>query len=99
MEAPLVVRDREYPYSGDVIVDDVGAVDTSLGILAEVSSLIEVLRLGGTYELVYLLWAHFTLSAVRVNVHITWTRDEVLVSISNRSYRLRIVCAFSLLRA
>ena len=27
MRAPLVVRDREYPFSGDVIVDHTGAVD------------------------------------------------------------------------
>ena len=46
-----------------------------------VSSLIAVLRLGGSYELVYQLWAQCTLSAVRVNVDITWSRDEVWVSI------------------
>ena len=84
MGAPLVVRDREYPFSEDVIVDETGAVDPNLGVMAKVSSLIEVLRLGGSYELVYRLWAQFTLSAVRVNVDITWSRDEVLVS----SYRL-----------
>ena len=42
--------------------------------------LIEVLRLGRSYELVYHLWVQFTLSAVRVNVDVTWSRDEVLVS-------------------
>ena len=47
----------------------------------EGSSLIEVLRLGGSYELVYQLWAQFTLSAVRLNVDVTSSRDEVLVSI------------------
>ena len=80
MGAPLVVRDREYPFSEDVIVDETGAVDPNLGVMAKVSSLIEVLRLGGSYELVYRLWAQFTLSAVRVNVDVTWSRDEVLVS-------------------
>ena len=84
MKAPLVVRDREYPFSEDVIVDETGAVDPNLGVMAKVSSLIEVLRLAGSYELVYRLWAQFTLSAVRVNVDVTWSRDEVLVS----SYRL-----------
>ena len=84
MRAPLVVRDREYPFSQDVTVDETGAVDPNLGVMAKVSSLIEVLRLGGSYELVYRLWAQFTLSAVRVNVDVTWSRDEVLVS----SYRL-----------
>ena len=80
MRAPLVVRDREYPFSEDVIVDETGAVDPSLGVMVKVSSLIEVLRLGGSYELVYRLWAQFTLSAVRVNVDVTWSRDEVLLS-------------------
>ena len=84
MRAPLVVRDREYPFSEDVIVDETGAVDPNLGVMAKVSSLIEVLRPGASYELVYRLWAQFTLSAVRVNVDVTWSRDEVLVS----SYRL-----------
>ena len=80
MRAPLVVTDREYPFSEDVIVDETGAVDPNLGVMAKVSSLIEVLRLGGSYELVYRLWAQFILSAVRVNVDVTWSRDEVLVS-------------------
>ena len=55
MRAPLVVRDREYPFSEDVIVDETGAVDPNLGVMAKVSSLIEVMRLGGSYELVYRL--------------------------------------------
>ena len=80
MWAPLVVRDREYPFSEVVIVDETDAVDLNLGVMAKVSSLIEVLRLGGSYELVYKLWAQFTSSAVRVNVDVTWSRDEVLVS-------------------
>ena len=53
--APLVVRDREYPFSEDVIVDETGAVDPNLGVIAKVSSLIEVVRLHGSYELVYQL--------------------------------------------
>ena len=84
MRVPLVVRDRDYPISEDVIVDETGAVDPILGVMAKVSSLIEVLRLGGSYELVYRLWTQFTFSAVRVNVDVTWSRDEVLLS----SYRL-----------
>ena len=79
MRAPLVVRDREYPFSEDVIVDETGAVDPNVGVMAKVSSRSEVLRLGGFYELVYQLWAQFTLSAVRLNVDVT-SRDEVLVS-------------------
>ena len=80
MRAPLVLRDRGYPFSEDVIVDKTGAVDPNLGLMTKVSSLIEVLRLGGSYELVYRLWMQFTLSAVRVNVDVSWSRDEVLVS-------------------
>ena len=80
MRARLIVRDSEYPFSEDVIVDETGAVDPNLGVMAKVSSLIEVLLLGGRYELVYRLWAQLTLSAVRVSVDVTWLRDEVLVS-------------------
>ena len=47
MRATLVVRDREYPFSVDAIVDETGAVDPNLGVITKVSSLIEVLRLGG----------------------------------------------------
>ena len=97
MRAPLVVRDRKYPFSEDVIVDETGAVDTNHGGMAKVSSLIEVLPLGGSYELVYRLWAQFTLSAVRVNVDVTWSRDEVLVSsYTFAPYILRGLCASNL---
>ena len=98
MRAPLVVGDREYPFSEDVIVDETGAVDPNLRVMANVSSLIEVLRLGGSYELVYRLWSQFTLSAVRVNVDVTWSRDEVLVGGYNfATYDLRGLCASNLL--
>ena len=97
MRAPLVVRDREYPFSEDVIVDETGAVDPNLGVMAKVSSLIEVLHLGGSYELLYRLWAHFTLSDVRVNVDVGWSRDEVLVSsYTFAPYILRGRCASKL---
>ena len=72
MRAPLVARNREYPFSEDGIVDETGAVDPNLGVMAKVSSLNEVLCLGGSYELVYRLREQFTLSAVRVNVDVTW---------------------------
>ena len=97
MRAPLVVRDREYPFSEDVIVDETGAVDPNLGVMAKVSSLIEVLRLGGSYELVHRLWAQFTLSAVHVNVDVTRSRDEVLVSsYTFAPYIVRGLCASNL---
>ena len=51
----------------------------TLPVLVKVSSLIEVLRLGGPYELVYQLWSQFTLTASRKNNHVTWSLDEVLV--------------------
>ena len=97
MRAPLVVRDREYPFLEDVIVDETGAVDPNLGVIAKVSSIMEVLHPGGSYELVYRLWAQFTLSAVRVNVDVTWSRDEVLVSTYTFApYILRGLCASNL---
>ena len=79
---PLVIRDREYPFAEDLIVDDSGAPDAKLPVLAKVSSLVEVLRLGGSYELVHQLWSQFTLTASRVNIDVTWYRDQVLVGIS-----------------
>ena len=97
MKAPLVVRDREYPFSEDVIVDETGALDPNLGVMAKVSSLIEVLRLGGSYELVYRLWAQFTLAAVRVNVDVTWLRDEVLVSSFSLLRLFHVACVHSVL--
>ena len=97
IRAALVLRNREHPFSEDVIVDETGAVDPNFGVMAKVSSLIEVLRLGGSYELVYRLWAQCTLSAVRVNVDVTWSRDEVLVSsYTFAPYILRGLCASNL---
>ena len=45
MRAPLVMRDREYPFSEDFTVDETGGVDSNLGIMAKVPSLIEVFLL------------------------------------------------------
>ena len=95
MRAPSVVRDREYPFSEDVIVDKTGAVDPNLGVMAKVSSLIEVLRVGGSYELLYQLWAQFTLSTVRVNVDVTWSRNEVLVSSYTLLHIFYVACVHS----
>ena len=79
LRGPSVIRDREYPFAEDLIVDEFGAPDATLPVFAEVSSLIEVLRLGGPYELVYQLWSQFTLTASRMNIDVTWSWDEVLV--------------------
>ena len=81
LRGPLVVRDREYLFAEDLIIDESGAPDTTLPMVAKVSSLIETLRLGGPYELVSQLWAQFTLIASRVNIEVAWSRDEVLVGI------------------
>ena len=62
---PLVVRDREYPFAEDLIIDESGAPDATLPVVSKVSSLIETLRLGGPYELVSRLWSQFTLFASR----------------------------------
>ena len=82
LRGPLVIRDREYLFAEDPIVDDSGAPDAKLQVLAKVSSLAEVLRLGGSYELVHQLWSQFTLTVSRRNINVTWSRDEVLVGIS-----------------
>ena len=76
---PLVIRDREYLFAEDLIVDDSGAPDAALPVLAKVLSLIEVLRLGGLYEVVHQLWSHITLTASRVIIDMALSRDEVLV--------------------
>ena len=80
MFAPLVVRDRDYPYREDLIPDASGNVDPQLTMLAKVSYLIDALQLGGSYELVEKLWVRFVLTASRINVTVAWSRDEVLVS-------------------
>ena len=82
LRGPLVIRDREYPFAEDLVVDDSGAPDDTLPVLAKVSSLIEVLRLGGSYELVHQLWSQFTITTSRVNIDVTWSRDEMLDGIS-----------------
>ena len=81
LRGPLVVRDREYPFPEDLIIDESGAPDATLPVVAKVSSLIETLRLGGPYELVSQLWSQFTLIASRVNIEVAWSRDELLVGI------------------
>ena len=80
MLAPLVVRDREYPFREDLIPDASGNVDVQLPLLAKVSCLIDALQLGGSYELVEKLWERFVLTASQINVTVAWSRDEVLVS-------------------
>ena len=80
MLAPLVIRDREYPFREDLIPDASGNVDPQLPMLAKLSCLIDALQLGGSYELVEKLWDRLVLRAGRINVTVAWSRDEVLVS-------------------
>ena len=97
MGAPLVVKDRQYPFSDDVIVDGTGAVDPNLVVMAKVSPLIEVLRLGESYELVYQVWAQLTLSAVRVNVDVTCSHDGSWLVVILAPYKPCGLCASNLL--
>ena len=81
LRCPLVVRYREYPFAEDFIIDESGAPDATLPVVTKVSSLFEILRLGGPYELVNQLWSQFTLIASCVNIDVAWSRDEVLFGI------------------
>ena len=80
LRAPLVVPDREYPFREDLIPDASGNTDPQLPVLAKVSSLVDVLQLGGSYELVERLWERSVLTSSRVNGSVIWSRNEVLVS-------------------
>ena len=44
LRGPLVVRDREYLFAEDLIVDESGSPDATFPVVAKVSSLIEILR-------------------------------------------------------
>ena len=79
LPAPLVVRDREYPFREDLIPDASGNTDPQLPVLATVSSLVDVLQMGESYELVERLWERFVFTASRVTVSVAWSRNEVLV--------------------
>ena len=81
LRRPLVVREREYPFTKDLTGHESGAPDATLPVVAKVSSLIEILRLGGPHKLVNQLCSHFTLIASRVNIDVACSRDEVLVGI------------------
>ena len=77
---PLVVRDRQYPFREDVIPDASRNTDPQLPVLAKDSSLVDVLQLGGSYDLIERLWERFVLTASRVNVSVASLPNEVLVS-------------------
>ena len=78
-KGPLVVRDREHPFTEDLITDEAGVIDPQLPVLAKVSCLVDAMKMGGSYGLVEKLWAQFVLTAGSVSAEVAWTRDEVLV--------------------
>ena len=78
LRAPKVDRDKEYRFSEGIIVNCFGTVDVSF---PKVWALVETLSLDGSYELVCQLWAPFTLIAGHVNVDVTRSRGEALVSV------------------
>ena len=80
LRAPLDDRGREYPFREDLIPDASGKPDPQLSVLAKVSSLVDVLQLGGSCKLVERLWDRFVLTASRVNVSVAWSRNGVLLS-------------------
>ena len=51
LRCPLVILDGEYPFAKDLIGDSSETTDATLPVLAKVLSLMEVLQLGGPYEL------------------------------------------------
>ena len=78
-KGPLVVRDREHPFAGDLMSDEAGVIDTQLPVLTKVSCLVDGLKMGGSYGLIEKLWAQFVLTAGPVTREVARTRDEVLV--------------------
>ena len=78
-KGPLVVRDREHPFTEDLISDKAGVLDPQLPVLTKVSCLVDALKMGGSYGLIEKLWAQFVLTAGPLNRDVAWTRDEVLV--------------------
>ena len=62
-DAPLVVL--ECPFRGDLIPDASRNLDPHLPMLARVSSLVDALQVGGSYELVERLLERFVLTASR----------------------------------
>ena len=76
---PFVMRYREHPFAEDLITDGAGDVDPQLPVRTQVSSLVDAVRMGGSYRLVEKLWVQFVLTTWPVNTEVARTRDEVLV--------------------
>ena len=73
----LIVRDRVHPFTDDEIVREAGVLDPILPVLAEAVLLAKGLPIGGSYELVEVLWSQFVLTAGGLNIEVGRTRDEV----------------------
>ena len=65
LKAPLHQLGQEFPFPEDLILDSEGRVNTKMPLLAKVSSLIDVLKLGGSYELLEKLWRQFQLTSLQ----------------------------------
>ena len=71
------------PFSDDEVEgvhDESNAADPILPVLARVSALMEILRLGGSYEFVERLWSLFMPTSKQVDIEVSWSRNEVLGS-------------------
>ena len=63
-----------------MIPDASGNTDPQFPLLAKISSLVDVLQLGGSYELNERMWERFVLTTSRVIVSVAWSRNEDLIS-------------------
>ena len=77
--APLVTNDRERLFTEELLVDESGAADANLPLLARLPTRKEVVRLRGSFQPVERLWSQFLLTASRVVLDVAWSRVEVLV--------------------
>ena len=98
-KGPILVPDCEHPFAEDLSADMAVFVDPKLPVLVKVSCLMEVLKMGHSYQLVKKLWAQFLLTAGRVNAEVAWTRNVVKVSFVSFPESLRLIpdpyCCFA----
>ena len=91
MKGPVVVRDQEHLFAEDINVDGAGAFHPKMPLIAKVSCLMDVLKMGGSYKLVEKLWARFVWTAGRVSVEVAWTLDKAVVSSVTTPEAFRII--------
>ena len=85
LQTQLMRCDRECPFSQDLCRDSVLVVDPHLPVLAELLSLVELIPLGGTYDLFEHLWSNFCLTLSSKSFETDWLRKQILVSIQKPS--------------